>query len=160
MAATDGPTFKYISGDAVLIGAELTLNVHPQNAGWFHFDNTLSLLRAIQKRQPDSTKYLPYTPPYKLVSGVEFISKKMGNTFKNSYVRIDLEQCFKQDKIYYKFGDETTTPAYTLLDIGAGTDITSKDRTLFSIYIYARNMADVAYHSNMSYLKYGNPNSS
>ena len=158
MAATDGPTFKYISGDAVLTGGELTLNIHPQKAGWFHFDNTLSIISAIQKRQPDSTKYLPYTPPYKLVSGVEFISKKMGNTFKNSYVRIDLEHCFKQDKIYYKFGDETVTPGYTLLDIGVGTDITSKDRTLFSIYIYARNIADVAYQSNMSRLKYGDPN--
>jgi len=158
MAASDGPTFKYISGDALLTGGELTLHIHPQNAGWFHFDNTFSMIRAIQKKQPDSTKYLPYTPPFKLVSGVEFIAKKMGNTFTNSYARIDVEHCFKQDKIYYKFGDETVTPAYTLLNIGVGTDITSKGNTLFSIYIYARNIADVAYQSNMSRLKYGDPN--
>src|SRR5674476_172122 len=158
MAASDGPTFKYISGDALLTGGELTLHIHPQNAGWFHFDNTFSMIRAIQKKQPDSTKYLPYTPPSKLVSGVEFISKKIGKSFKNIYVRIDMENYFKQDKIYYKFGDETVTPGYMLLNVGVGTDIVSKGNTLLSIYIYASNLADVAYQSNMSRLKYGDPN--
>lgn len=158
MAASDGPTFKYISGDAVLTGGELTLNIHPQNTSWFHFNNTLSMLSAIQKRQPDSTKYLPYTPPYKLYSGVEFVAKKLGNAFANAYVRIDVENYFKQDKIYYKFGDETVTPGYTLLNVGAGTDITSKGHTLFSINIYANNLTDAAYQSNMSRLKYGDPN--
>ncbi|MEO8859888.1 MAG: TonB-dependent receptor [Ginsengibacter sp.] len=157
-AASDGPTFKYISGDAVLTGAELTLNIHPENAPWFHFENTLSLLRAIQKHEDDSTKYLPYTPPGKLYSGVEFTSKKMGKILANSYVRIDLENYFKQDKIYYKFGDETVTPGYTLLNLGIGSDITCKGRTLFSVYIYAHNVTDVAYQSNMSRLKYGDPN--
>jgi iron complex outermembrane recepter protein len=158
MAATDGPTFKYISGNAVLTGGEITLDIHPQSVGWFHFDNVFSIVSAIQKHQPDSTKYLPFTPPYKLVSGVEFIAKKTGTFLKNSYARVDLEQYFKQDKIYYKFGDETVTPGYTLLNVGLGTDITSKDHTLFSIYIYAHNIADVAYQSNMSRLKYGDPN--
>lgn len=157
-AASDGPTFKYISGDAVLSGGELILNIHPQKLTWFHFDNTLSILSAIQKKQPNSTKYLPYTPPDKLYSGVEFIAKKMGTLFSNSYLRIDLENYFTQDKIYYKFGDETVTPGYTLLNIGTGTDIISKGRTLFSINIYARNIADVAYQSNMSRLKYGDAN--
>jgi iron complex outermembrane recepter protein len=158
MAASSGPTFKYVSGDAVLTGAELTLNIHPQTARWFHFENTLSLLSAIQKHQPDSTKYLPYTPPHKLYSGVEFTAEKIGNFLANSYVRIDVENYFKQDKIYYKFGDETVTPGYTLLNAGIGTDIVSKGRTLFSVYIYAHNIADVAYQSNMSRLKYGDTN--
>ena len=158
MAATDGPTFKYISGDAVLTGGELTLNIHPRTASWFHLDNTLSILSAIQKHQPDSTKYLPYTPPYKLYSGVEFVAKKLGNALANAYVRVDVENYFKQDKIYYKFGDETVTPGYTLLNAGIGTDITSKGHTIFSINIYANNLADVAYQSNMSRLKYGDPN--
>jgi iron complex outermembrane recepter protein len=158
MAATDGPTFKYISGDAVLTGGELTLNIHPQTTPWFRLENTLSILSAIQKHQPDSTKYLPYTPPYKLYSGVEFIAKKPGNALANAYVRIDVENYFKQDKIYYKFGDETVTPGYTLLNAGVGTDIVSKGNTLFSIFIYASNIADVAYQSNMSRLKYGDEN--
>lgn len=154
MAATSGPTFKYISGDALLYGAELTLNFHPQKIEWFHLDNTFSLLNAIQKNQPAATKYLPYTPPYKLVSGVEFIAKNLGNTLKNTYLRFDMEHCFKQDKIFYKFNNETVTPAYTLLNIGVGTDIISKGHTLVSIYVYVQNLADIAYQSNMSRLKY------
>ena len=97
-------------------------------------------------------------PPCKLYSGVEFTAKKMGNCLANSYVRIDLENYFKQDKIYYKFGDETVTPAYTLLNLGLGSDMMCKGKTLFSIYIYAHNVTDVAYQSNMSRFKYGDPN--
>ena len=158
MAASNGPAFKYISGDAVLTGGELTLNIHPQKADWFHFNNTFSIVNAIQKNQSDSTKYLPYTPPYKLVSGVEFITKNIGNSFKNLYLRIDAEHCFKQDKIYYKFDNETVTPSYSLLNIGIGADVFIKGHKIFSINIYARNITDVAYQSNMSRLKYGDKN--
>ena len=158
MAAMSGPAFKYISGNALLYGAELTLNFHPQNIEWFHFDNTFSLIHAIQKNQAPATRYLPYTPPYKLVSGTEFIAKNLSKTFKNAYLRVDMEHCFKQDKIYYKFNNETITPAYTLVNIGVGSSVFSKGRTIFSIYLYAQNIADIAYQSNMSRLKYKDTN--
>ena len=158
MAAMSGPAFKYISGNALLYGAELTLNFHPQNIEWFHFDNTFSLIHAIQKNQAPATRYLPYTPPYKLVSGIEFIAKNLSKTFKNAYLRVDMEHCFKQDKIYYKFNNETITPAYTLVNIGVGSSVFSKGRTIFSIYLYAQNIADIAYQSNMSRLKYKDTN--
>ncbi len=127
--------------------------IHDGTAEWFHFNNTFSMLRTIQKDQGDSTKYLPYNPPTKLVSGVEFIAKKLG-VLKSAYFRADLIHCFRQDKIYYKFGDETVTPAYTLLNLGVGADICSKTHTLFSLYIYASNITNAAYQSNMSRLKY------
>ena len=158
MAAMSGPAFKYISGNALLYGAELTLNFHPQNIEWFHFDNTFSLIHAIQKNQAPATRYLPYTPPYKLVSGIEFIAKNLSKTFKNAYLRVDMEHCFKQDKIYYKFNNETITPAYTLLNIGVGSSVVFKSHTIFSIYLYAQNIADIAYQSNMSRLKYKDTN--
>ena len=158
MAAMSGPAFKYISGNALLYGAELTLNFHPKNIEWFHFDNTFSLIHAIQKNQTPATRYLPYTPPYKLVSGTEFIAKNLSKTFKNAYLRVDMEHCFKQDKIYYKFNNETITPAYTLVNIGVGSSVFSKGRTIFSIYLYAQNIADITYQSNMSRLKYKDTN--
>jgi iron complex outermembrane receptor protein len=158
MAKMSGPTFKYISGNAVLTGAEVVLNYHPQSAGWFQFNNTFSMLSAIQKNQPDSTKYLPYTPPYKFVSGIELTAKELSSNIKNAYFRADLEYCFKQDKIYYKFGNETVTPAYTLINTGVGADIISGGRTLCSVYFYISNLFDVAYQSNMSRLKYTDTN--
>ena len=158
MVAANGPTFKYISGDAVLTGGELTLKLHPKKIGWLHFNNTFSLVNALQKNQPDSTKYLPYTPPDKLVSELEFIANSVGHFIKNAYLRIDLEHCFTQDKIYYKFDNETITPGYSLVNIGIGTDIMVKKQKIFSLNIYARNIADIAYQSNMSRLKYGDVN--
>ncbi|MEO7562162.1 MAG: TonB-dependent receptor [Ferruginibacter sp.] len=156
--APDAVTFKFISGDAVLKGGELVFNVHPHTAQWFQFNNSFSTVRAIQKNQPADTKYLPYSPPDKLISGVEFTAKKMGNVFSKAYIRADVQHYFEQNKIYYKFGDETITPEYTLLNIGVGTDVVSKSKTLFSLYLYAANLTDVAYQSNMSRLKYGDPN--
>ena len=158
MVAANGPTFKYISGDAVLTGGELTLKLHPKKIRWLHFNNTFSLVNALQKNQPDSTKYLPYTPPDKLVSELEFIANSVGHFIKNAYLRIDLEHCFTQDKIYYKFDNETITPGYSLVNIGIGTDIMVKKQKIFSLNIYARNIADIAYQSNMSRLKYGDVN--
>jgi iron complex outermembrane receptor protein len=158
MAKMDGPTFKYISGDAVLTGAEITLDIHPQEIRWFHFNNSFSMLSAIQKNQPDSTKYLPYTPPFKFVSQIEFTTQLLSNTFRNAYLRFDVEHYFEQNKIYYKFGNETVTPAYTLLNIGAGVDIYGNNQTICSLYLYAGNILDAAYQSNMSRLKYGDPN--
>lgn len=49
-------------------------------------------------------------------------------------------------------------PGYSLLNIGVGADIVTKTHTLFSLYIYGSNITDEAYQSNMSRLKYGDPN--
>ena len=158
MAGMQGPTFKYISGNAVLTGGEAVVNIHPQGLKWLRFENSFSMVNAIQKNQPDSTKYLPYTPPYKLMSQLVFTVKKAGNVFKNIYFKTGVDHYFQQDKIYYKFGNETVTPGYTLLNLGIGTDICSKSTTLFSLYIFASNITDVAYQSNMSRLKYTDVN--
>jgi iron complex outermembrane receptor protein len=78
--------------------------------------------------------------------------------FQNSYLSIGVDNYFKQDKIYYKFGDETVTPGYTLLNIGIGTDICSKNNTICSIYLTGNNLTDMGYQSSMSRIKYGDPN--
>ncbi len=157
-ANMSGPTFKYISGDAVLTGGEAVFNYHPSNASWFRFNNTFSALSAIQQNQPDSTKYLPYTPPYKLISGVELVASKFGGFLANAYLRADVAYYFEQDKIYYKYGNETVTPAYTLLNVGVGADVMGGSKKLFSVFIYGNNILDEAYQSNMSRLKYTDTN--
>ena len=154
LALTPGPAFKYVQGNAILSGGELVLDIHPRNVKWLHFNNSFSMVNAIQKHQGDSTKYLPYTPPYKYRSELKLDLIKAGNTFKNAYFKIGIEHYFQQDKIYYKFGDETVTPSYTLLNAGIGTNLCSKTHTLCSVYFYCSNLTDVAYQSNMSRLKY------
>ncbi|MDB5273956.1 MAG: TonB-dependent receptor plug [Chitinophagaceae bacterium] len=158
VAGMSGPTFKYVSGDAVLSGGEAVLDIHPSVLKGLHFKNSFSMVNAIQKNQGDSTKYLPYTPPLKFQSELKYIFPKVSNLLKNVYLKVGIDHYFEQNKIYYKFDNETVTPAYTLVNAGVGADITNNDHTLFSLYIYCSNLTDEAYQSNMSRLKYGGTN--
>ncbi len=157
LALAPGPAFKYMQGDAVLTGGELVLNIHPEKLSWLHFDNGFSFVNAVQKNQSDSSKYLPYTPPAKYRTELKFVL----NNFKavhNSYFKIGIDHYFEQNKIYYKYGDETVTPAYTLLNAGIGGDVMAHGKTWLHFYIYGANLGDVAYQSSMSRIKYGDVN--
>jgi iron complex outermembrane receptor protein len=156
---TDGfSTFKYASGNANLSGGEITIDIHPHPWDWLHFENTFSYVVAVQKNQPDSTRYLPFTPAPKLTSELKTTTKKLGKHLSNAYFKIDLENYFAQNKIYSAFNTETTTPGYTLLNLGFGTDFTLNNKTLFSIYVSINNLTDVAYQSHLSRLKYADVN--
>ena len=65
---------------------------------------------------------------------------------------------FQQNKVYFKYGNETVTPGYTLLNAAMGTDIFLHGRALLSIYLCGDNLTDVGYQSNMSRLKYTDTN--
>ena len=157
LALAPGPAFKYVQGNAILSGGEAVVNIRPRNIRWINFDNSFSFVNALQKNQPDSTKYLPYTPPPKYRTELKVIYTK-GKTIKNAYLKVGIDHYFEQNKIYYKYGNETITPAYTLLNLGVGGDVCSNKQTLFSVYIYESNITDVAYQSNMNRLKYTDPN--
>jgi iron complex outermembrane recepter protein len=153
---TDGfQTFTYASGDASLLGGEISIDIHPHPLDWLHFENSFSYVLSTQQDQPDSTKYLPFTPAPKWISEIRATAKKIGNSLANAYFNIGLEDYFKQDKFYSAFGTETATPGYLLLNLGIGTDIVKKGSTLCSIYINGNNLTDVAYQSHLSRLKYG-----
>ena len=154
----DAPTFKFVAGDAVLSGGEIELNIHPRSQKWFRWDNAFSFISATQKNQGDSSKYLPYTPPGKLQSKIKFNAEKLGSALRNSFFSVGVDHFLEQNKVFYKFDNETVTPSYTLLNIGLGTEIWSKNKSIFSIYFLASNLGDVAYQSNMSRLKYADIN--
>ncbi|MEP6645660.1 MAG: TonB-dependent receptor [Saprospiraceae bacterium] len=151
-------TFKYTSGNANLAGGEISIDIHPHPLDWLHFENSLSYVISKQKDQPDSTRYLPFTPATKTNSELRATAKKIGTIFKNAYFKIEVENYFKQTKFFSAFGTETETPGYALLNLGLGADIVSNHSTLFSLYINANNLTDVAYQSHLSRLKYGEVN--
>ena len=157
LALAPGPAFKYVQGNAILSGLELVLNIHPQSVKGLHFDNSFSFVNALQKNQPDSTKYLPFTPPARYRAELKYVCTK-GKIIKNAFIKIGLDYFFKQDKVYYKYGNETITPAYTLINAGIGGDICHNGHTLFSLYLNGSNLGDLGYQSNMSRLKYTDEN--
>ena len=152
---TDGyATYKYTSGDAHLYGSELSIDVHPAPIDWLHFENGFSWVRAVQADQPDSTRNLPFTPSPKLTSELKANVKKIGKNLINGFFMIGVDNYFRQDHFYSAYGTETATPGYTLLNVGLGADFVSNNRTLFSLFINANNLTDVAYQNHLSRLKY------
>lgn len=148
------PTFKFMQGNANLMGGEATLDIHPHPLDWLHFENSFSYVQSIQKNASDSTKYLPFTPAPKFQSDLRANAKKTGKILSNAYFKIGIEHYFTQNKFYAAYGTETATPGYTLIDIGLGTDFTYKNKTICSLYVGANNITDVAYQSHLSRLKY------
>jgi iron complex outermembrane receptor protein len=152
---TDGlQTFKYFSANARLLGGEFKIDIHPHPLDWLHFENSFSYVRAIQTGQPDSTKYLPFTPGAKFSSELRANFKTLSKGLHNSYFRLGLDHYFAQNHFYAAFGTETATPAYSLLNLGFGTDFVANGRTWCSLYFSVSNLTDVAYQSHLSRLKY------
>jgi iron complex outermembrane receptor protein len=147
-------TFKYEAANAQLWGGEATIDLHPHPLDWLHFENAFSFVRAFRPNEPASSKYLPFTPSPKFTSELRANVKHLSPNLENAYLKIGMDHYFKQDRFYAANGTETATPAYTLVNMGMGTDVVSNRRTLCSLYLSLNNLTDVAYQSHLSRLKY------
>jgi len=151
--------FNYVQGQARLLGGEVTLDFHPHPLDWLHFENSFSMVRARQLGVSEDQQFLPFIPADRLQSELRGNFRRQGKRLTNVYARFQLEQTFAQNRYFGAFDTETATPAYTLFNAGAGTDVAdSKGRTLFSVFVTANNLFDVAYQSHLSRLKYADIN--
>jgi iron complex outermembrane recepter protein len=150
--------FKFVSGNANLFGGEVRIDIHPHPLDWLHFENAFSYVQAIQENQPDSTKYLPFTPAPKLQTTLKADIRKVGHILHNAYIKFEVENYFTQNKYYAAYSTETKTSGYSLLNFGLGSDFILKGKTICSLYISASNLTDVAYQSHLSRLKYAATN--
>jgi iron complex outermembrane receptor protein len=156
---TDGfGTFKFVQGDARLLGGEIRIDIHPHPLDWIHFENTFSYVEGFQQNQPDSSRYLPLIPPPRWQSFLRVDIENAGKSINNMFFQIGTDLFFKQDKFYAAYGTETGTPRYILFNLGLGTDITGKGKTLCSCYVSINNLTDVTYQSHLSRLKYTDMN--
>ena len=175
--ASDYRYFHYTQGDALLKGFEAGIDVHPIHQ--LHIGATYSMVDARQLNQPLETRYLPLTPAPRLTGEVkwEFTHNgdhhsnaphhsgesehhhRLDHIFDNAFVAVGVEHYFRQDHYYMADGTETATPAYTLLNLSAGTDILLRNgRKLCEFYLIADNLLDCAYQSHLSRLKYADVN--
>lgn len=154
---TDGyKTYQFVSGDARILGGEISIDIHPVER--LHFQNSFSYVNSVQLNQPDSTKYLPFTPAPKFVSDIRYDLIRHGKTLNNTYISFGVESYMKQDHVYSAFGTETATPGYALLNASIGTDFMHKGHKLASLFFTANNLTDKAYQNHLSRLKYGDEN--
>ncbi len=150
------PIFKFKQTTAQIYGGEMTLDIHPHPIHWLHFENSASFLYALNLgANTDSTRYLPYIPPFHSNSEIKIDIKKKLACFSKIYLKIGVQYYAAQNRAFTAYGTETATAGYTLIDAGLGGAVTNKkEKTIFTFSIIASNLADVAYQSNMSRLKY------
>ena len=154
-------TFKYVAASAKLYGGELSIDIHPHPLDWLHFENSISLVYGENNgvkggpKVSDDSKYLPFIPPIHTMSELRGNFKNIGNHFANAFVKIQYEIYAAQNRVYLENNTETPTPGYQLFNAALGTDILNKKgNAIFNISIFANNLFDIAYQSNLSRLKY------
>lgn len=149
------PAYKFVQGNSLLYGGEVSLDIHPHPLDWLHFQNSFSYVRGIQPDQPDSSMNLPQIPAPRFQTELRADFNKWGKHLKNVYANVAWEYVFAQNFVYLFEGTETPTPAYNLLSAGIGGDITtSRGNTICTLTFTANNILNLAYQSHLSRLKY------
>ena len=119
-------TFAYAQGEAMLMGFEAGVDVHPFHA--LHVGAAFSYVNAQLLHQPEETRWLPMTPAPRLSADVKYELTHDGKVFNNAYFAARMDLCLKQDHYYAAYDTETATPSYLLLGLSAGTEILIKGK--------------------------------
>jgi len=140
------PVFRYVQGDALFYGGELSIDYHLTNQ--VHFENKASYVWAVNQ---ETNLALPFIPPFHLnsVLSYEFI-KKQNLKWKSFKIKAQFEYFAKQDRID-QF--ETITDAYSIWGGGLSTRYESKNLCL-DFYVIANNITNEVYFNHLSRLKY------
>jgi iron complex outermembrane receptor protein len=152
------PAFQFDQRLATLAGLELVLDIHPHPLDWLHFENTFSFVNGKFREAIEGVKDVPFIPATRLVSQLGGTFYKEGKTLRNFVIRLEMDASLKQDRPFTAYNTETTTPGYTLFNATIGGDIRSRSKTIFSVYLNAVNITDVAYQNHLSRLKYAPEN--
>jgi iron complex outermembrane recepter protein len=159
---TDGTetffAFRFNQDNAKLYGAEFNIDIHPHPLDWLHIENTFSYVRGMLNVEQDGSKNLPFIPAAKLINEIKVDFAKKGKAFKNAFIRLQLDNTFKQNNPFTGFNTETATPGYSLFNVAIGGDFANKGKPLFSLFFGANNIGDVAYQNHLSRLKYAPEN--
>lgn len=150
--------FKFRQAGASLYGLEAKLDIHPHPFDWLHFENSFSLVAAHFNQSFEGSNKLPFIPSPRLLSVLRANFKKTNQFLRNTYCKIELDNVSAQNRIFTAYHTETTTPGYSLLNFGVGSDFTSKGKIIFSLHLSLNNATDLSYQSHLSRLKYAEEN--
>jgi iron complex outermembrane receptor protein len=150
--------FKFGQSGARLAGFEANFDIHPHPLDWLHFENTFSYVAGSFDRSFEGSSQLPAMPPAHLLSELRASFEKAGKSLQNLYIKAEMDATARQNRVFTAYNTETPTPGYVLFNAGAGTDVSIKNRKLFSLYLSLNNVTNVAYQSHLSRLKYADVN--
>lgn len=142
-------TYQYQQASARLYGAELTVNLHPENLKWLNFNNSIAYIKGVRNdARGTDAEHLPLIPPLHARSEIK-------GTFSSFYVRAAADMYATQNSFYAADNTETATPGYTLISLGTGVTVKNKKgNTAFDLSVMADNLFDKAYQSHLNRLKY------
>lgn len=149
-------TFAYAQGEAMLMGFEASIDIHPIHA--LHVGSAFSYVDACLLHQPEEMRWLPMTPAPRLSTDVKYEITHDGEVLNNAYVAARMDWYLKQDHYYAAYDTETMTPSYLLLGLSAGTDILIKGKKVAELSVIVDNLTDVCYQDHLNRLKYADFN--
>ena len=149
-------TFAYAQGEAMLMGFEASVDIHPIHA--LHVGTAFSYVQARLLQQPEEMRWLPMTPAPRLSADVKYEITHDGEVLNNAYVAARIDWYLKQDHFYAAYNTETMTPSYLLLGLSVGTDVLVKGKKVAELSVIVDNLTDVCYQDHLNRLKYADFN--
>ena len=131
--------YRFVQTDATLQGGEATIDIHPKAVRWI--DATMSYSH-LQADKGDGTP-LPFIPADRVMADLKFSGKKQ------CWLKFGVIDVFAQDR---PAQFETATPAYTLFNASAGTEM-NWGRKPLEIAVVCNNLTDEKYVDHLSRFK-------
>jgi iron complex outermembrane receptor protein len=152
-------TFQFQQTNAQLYGGDAELYIHPQSWNGFHLDNAFTCVygynrNARYSKTGDQGEYLPFIPPPQLLSGVGYDHTLKSGAFCSLAFKVDMDHNWPQDRYLGLYHTETPTPAYTLFNVSAHTDIRYASHHTVQLQLQVNNLFNTAYQSHLSRLQY------
>jgi len=143
-SGTGLPIYQYTQHDATLYGGEAGIHLHPSGTKWLHTEVTYAY---VVGKQNDGEN-LPFIPAQKINLQVKAEKEKLWIA-RNAFFAISSHTALEQNT---PSPDETTTPAYSLLDASVGATVFLGKQQV-EITFGASNILDTKYIDHLSTLK-------
>ncbi len=141
-----GMIFQHVQNDAVLLGGEVALDIHP--VSWLGLHGSFSMVRADITDDAEGVEHPTFTPQDRFTGEIKLQQEEIG-FLKRPYFSIEVMNFFEQNRTGQ---NEASTPAYTLFNARIGTSV-SLGRQEMDIYITGNNLANEAYIDHLSVTK-------
>jgi iron complex outermembrane recepter protein len=152
------PAYKFNQHNAALYGGEFKVDLHPHPLDWLHLESTFSYVKGQFKESVEGTRNVPSVPAARWLNELRGEVSSKGKALRNIVVFFEADHTFSQNNAFTAYDTETPTGAYTLFNAGISGNIARKNKTIFSVYLLAGNLTDVAYQTHLSRLKYTDVN--
>lgn len=137
--------YKFIQTDAVLQGAECSIEYSPEIISGFNFAANYSLIRATT----GEGNYLPFIPADRLDGSVRYTLNDHGK-WKGIYFRAGVQYYFPQNR---PAQFESSTADYGLADAGAGLTRSLQKNRSIELDLGCNNLLNKVYYDHLSRFK-------